>query len=152
MPVLVVAVLLAAAGCGVRPSGVIQGGPGPTGVLSGVELYLVSRGELTTVLREVPEVPAVSGGSAVSATESLALLVAGPSPRESELGLTSELPPDVRLLAVSQDVDRVTVTLSVDVAELSTLAADQLVCTAAAASVTLVGMGHTREARTCPLW
>lgn len=133
------AVLLLAAGCGVRPSGVIPGVQAPTGELSGTHLFLVRDGELTLVMRPARFLPLPE--------ERVALLLAGPTELELADGLTSEVPPDTQLLAVSHD----SVTLSVDVTGLSQLAADQIVCTAAfGVEVALLGGGGSRERRSCP--
>lgn len=133
----IIAVLLVAS-CGVRPTGVIRGGPAPTGSVAGANVFLLLDGKLTSVTR--PD-------SLFS--EGLALLTAGPTAQEQAQGFTSEVPPGLTLTAQNG-----TVTSSADVSGLSTLAVDQIVCTAVAAAgvspVTLVGGGQIRGPARCP--
>jgi hypothetical protein len=133
--VLLVIVLLVA-GCGVRPSSVVEGGPAPT-VAAGATLFLVSGGHVTPVLRPKPD-----------SSDLLALLAAGPTAVERDQGYTSEVPAGVALSAAASEVS-----VSVDVRSLSALAVDQIVCTAAPDStpVTLVGGGASRGPQVCPV-
>jgi hypothetical protein len=77
----------------------------------------------------------------LTAVEALQALAAGPT----EPGVTTEVPPDIGPVGVNGK----TVTLSVDVTTLSTMAVDQIVCTARAD--TLTGQGQTRSGLRCPL-
>ncbi|MEU6728341.1 hypothetical protein ABZ917_31935 [Nonomuraea wenchangensis] len=145
--------LVAVAGCGVRPSGVILAGDPPSGPVQralATTLYLVKDGRLSTVTRPDAHLPAA---------DTLALLAAGPTPRERAHGLTSEVPPDAgpfTLTAEPGGAGHLVVTLSTPAGELSALAVDQIVCSAAAtrrddsAQVTVVGAGRSIGPRTCP--
>lgn len=143
------------AGCGVRPSEVITGRSAVTGPSAGPGFYLISHGELTLVLRATKPSP---GPSLPAAT--LALLAAGPTPSERSAGLSSEVPPDVAPATVTPSVDEpgITVTMSGAVLPLSTVAANQIICTVVfavsgqgSAPVTLVGPDGTRPPWPCPL-
>jgi hypothetical protein len=137
--------LVALTSCGVRPSGVITGDDPPSGpVQANITLYLVANGKLSPVTRP---------GSPLSPADTLALLAAGPTAREQAHGLTTEVPSGAGPFSVTaQPPGRLVVTLSTPASELSTLAVDQIVCTAAAtasespAQVTIIGLGP----RTCP--
>jgi hypothetical protein len=129
---LIAGLILLLTGCGVQPSAVILGAPAPRGQVSGTALYLVFNGKLTLVLRPTSGNP-------------LDLLAAGPTDQERSQGFTSDVPPDIAPVSV---VDTI-VTVSTDVSALSTMAVDQIVCTAGA-SVTLVGQGHSRGPVNCP--
>ncbi len=133
--------LVAVAGCGVRPSGVITGGAPPSGgaqPAAAVTLYLVRNGRPSPVTRP--------GGPSLSPADTLTLLAAGPTARERAQGFTTEVPPAAGLFSVTvEPVGHVLVTLSTPAGELSPLAVEQIVCTAAAmipdsgAQVTVVG-------------
>jgi hypothetical protein len=131
---LVAAVLLVA-GCGVRPSGVILGGPAPT-VASAAQLYLVFGGRITPVLRPNPP-----------SADALTLLAAGPTTAERNQGYTTEVP-----VGIALDATGSTVAVSVDVTTLSPNAFDQIVCTASPGStpVVVTGGGQSRGPRSCP--
>ncbi|MGW5159507.1 hypothetical protein ACWEPN_28870 [Nonomuraea wenchangensis] len=145
--------LVAVAGCGVRPSDVILAGDPPSGPVqhaTAVTLYLVKDGRLSAVTR--PD-------GRLSPADALALLAAGPTPREQAHGLTSEVPPDAgpfTLTAEPGGAGHLVVTLSTPAGELSALAVDQIVCSAAAtrrdssAQVTVIGAGQSIGPRTCP--
>ncbi|QGN49937.1 GerMN domain-containing protein [Micromonospora sp. WMMD558] len=144
------AVLVAlAAGCGVRPSGVITGGPAPVGPARGTGLFFVSEQRLTLVLRPVPPPGSVD--------KALALLFAGPDPAEQKQGYTSEIPADVGLGSLSTPGGAgTTVTLTGGVTALSATAVDQIVCTVRYAApesmptaVTLAGPDGSRGPLTC---
>jgi hypothetical protein len=147
-----------AAGCGVRASGVITGGPAPTGPADGVELYLVSNTRLTPVLR------ATRGQ--LSPIETLTLLMGGPNSDEQAQGFTTRIPPGTGVLKVVPDPSGVLVMMSADVSALSATAVDQIVCTVSATSmlavrapgsgpftVTLLGVqgAQARGPGTCPV-
>jgi hypothetical protein len=135
--------LVAVAGCGVRPSGVITGGdppsgavaPGAPGLASGssattIILYLVKDGRLSEVTRP---------GAPLSQADTLALLAAGPTARELAQGLTTDIPPEAGPFSVTAEPAGHLV----------------VVCTAAAtapespAQVTVVGAGQDVGPRTC---
>jgi hypothetical protein len=143
--------LVAVAGCGVQPSGVITGAAPPSGRVeptTTVTLYLVTNGRLSAVTRP---------GGPLSQADTLALLAAGPTAREQAHGLTTDVPPDAGPFWVTaKPAGRLVVTLSTPASELSTLAVEQIVCTAAAtvpgspARVTVVGAGQGVGPRNCP--
>ncbi|WP_414938705.1 GerMN domain-containing protein [Amycolatopsis sp. cmx-11-51] len=122
-------VALAVAGCGVRPSGVIPGGPAPVGPSSdapgqpdhGTVLYFLSGGELVRVQRRLDE--------ELPPARTIELLAAGPDETERERRYTSEVPLGTRVLDQAAGPDEATVTLSAEVAGLSTGAVDQIACT-----------------------
>lgn len=142
--------LVAVAGCGVRPSGVIIGGDPPRGAVEStttITLYLVKNGRLSAVTRP---------GGPLSQADTLALLAAGPTAREQAQGLTTDFPPEAGPFSVTANpAGHLVVTLSTPVSELSTLAVEQIVCTAAAtvpespAQVTVVGAGQGVGPRYC---
>ena len=162
--VLVVSLL---AGCGIRPTGVITGGPAPV-VTSPenlgqsrpgrvVPLYLVSNGRPMLAPRKA---------GPLRPDEVLELLAAGPNPDERNRGYTSEVPRRISPIAVALDrtdpVKLGTVELGTDVTALTATAADQITCTflatlsvegrsvVAGARVVLVGKGRHRGPLTCP--
>ncbi|MEV5407791.1 hypothetical protein AB0K60_02980 [Thermopolyspora sp. NPDC052614] len=145
--------LVAVAGCGVRPSGVIRGGDPPKGSVARaatITLYLVRDGRVTAVTRP--------GGRPLSPADTLTLLAAGPTEREREQGLTSEVPSSVGLFSVAVKPDGgLEVTLSSPVGELSTRAVEQITCTAAAimrgstGKVTVTGGGRSVGPLKCPV-
>jgi hypothetical protein len=143
--------LVALAGCGVQPSGVITGAAPPSGPAepaTTITLYLVSNGRLSAVTRP---------GGPLSQADTLALLATGPTAREQTHGLTTDVPPDAGPFSVTaKPAGHLVVTLSTPAGELSTLAVEQIVCTAAAtppestAQVTVVGAGQGVGPRSCP--
>jgi hypothetical protein len=141
------AALVTLAGCGVQPSGIIVGASPPSGAVepaATVTLYLVSGGRLTAVTRP---------GGPLSPADTLALLAGGPTGEERARGLTTEVPPPAAPFSVTADAPgRVVVTLSSPPDELSTVAADQIACTAVAGpgEVTLLGAGRGRGPVVCP--
>jgi hypothetical protein len=145
---LVVLLAVFGAGCGVRPSGVITGGPAPTGPVTGTVLYFLAGSALTPVLR--------SSRQPLWPTQILALLQDGPSDDERAAHLTSEVPSGLDPVKVTTDAaGDVDVVVSVDVRTLSTTAVDQIVCTvrdamSTTAPVTLTGDAATRGPLTCP--
>ena len=147
-------VLLVAAGCGVRPSGVITGLAAPSGPAEAVSLYLLAGKNLKVVLRPT--------GRRLSPSETLTLLANGPDADEVAQGFTSEIPADAAPIEMASGPSGVTVTLSVDPARLSTMALDQIVCTAgrapatdtrppSPATTTVAGQGRSLEPQVCPL-
>lgn len=135
--------LAAVAGCGVRPSGVITGGNPPSGAVQTIIVYLVSNGRLTAAPRP---------GSPLSPADTLALLAAGPTAREQAQGLTSDVPPEAVPFSVTANpAGQLVVAVSTPAGQLSTLAIDQIVCTASAtAPVTVIGAGQRVGPRNCP--
>ncbi|MFG3557172.1 hypothetical protein ACGGAQ_22570 [Micromonospora sp. NPDC047557] len=146
---------LLTAGCGVRPSDVITGRSAVSGPSAGTGLYLISHGQLTLVLRGTKP-----GLAPSSPADTLALLAAGPTPSERKAGLSSEVPSDAAPAKVAPSVDEpgITVTMPGAVLPLSTVAANQIICTVvfamperSATPVTLVGPDGTRPPWPCPL-
>jgi hypothetical protein len=148
MSAVVVVVL---AGCGVRPSAVIPGGPAPSGPVvsgppGGAVLYFVLAGRPTASQRGMA--PADPAGV-------LTLLAAGPDDAERAAGLTTEVPGNAAPLSVAVASSGVTVALGLDVSALSTMATQQIACTirhldSALPPVTLTGGGRHRKLPGCP--
>ncbi|GIF48320.1 hypothetical protein DFJ67_3394 [Asanoa ferruginea] len=136
------------AGCGVRPSEVISGGPAPANTISGVRLYLISDGQPTLVARALKPLQ--------QPADIVDLLAAGPTATERDAGFTSEVPAGIAPAKVSNDGTTTSVGLSTDVATLSVLAVNQIVCTVQASvadgPVTLVSVAHRRGPLTCPTY
>jgi hypothetical protein len=132
--------------CGVRPSGVITGGPAPANTISGIRLYLIADGQPTLVAR--PLKPLQQSADIVN------LLAAGPSEAEDAAGFTSEVPPGIAPAKVSFEGSGTSVGLSAEVDTLSVLAVNQIVCTVQASvndgPVTLVSSASRRGPLTCP--
>ncbi|WP_433510385.1 hypothetical protein ACQP2T_41860 [Nonomuraea sp. CA-143628] len=146
--------LIAVAGCGVRPSDVIRVGDPPSGPvarLTTTTLYLVKNGRLSAVTRYGPP---------RSQADTLALLAIGPTPSEQAYGLTTDVPPEAAPFSVTDAPGRqpghLAVNPSTPAGKLSTLAVEQIVCTAAATApqspvwVTVVGAGQNVGRRNCP--
>lgn len=150
-PILLVPLLIAllGAGCGVRPSGVIRGGPAPTAPVEGANLYFVADSSLRLVRRSTRQ--------HLSPTQTLALLQDGPDREERAANLTSEIPTGLDPVTVSIDASgNVGVVVSADVTTLSAMAIDQIVCTvrdtlSTTAPITLTSEGAARGPRICPL-
>ncbi|MBB5781887.1 hypothetical protein [Nonomuraea jabiensis] len=144
--------LLAAGGCGVQPSEAISAGNPPSGGVARslkIALFLVKNGRLSAVTRP---------GFRLSQADALALLAAEPTEEERSRGITTDVPPEAGPFSVTAGPDgHVVVTLSTPAGELSALAVDQIVCTAAAwapqtpAQVTVVGAGQDLGPRSCPV-
>lgn len=152
-----VLIALLTTGCGVRPTGVITGGPAPTGRAfarpgepeppepASATLYFLAGSELTPVLRRTR--------GPLSPTQTLVLLQQGPD----ITNLTSDVPTDLDPVSVTADASgNVEVVVSADVTALSADAVDQIVCTvgdalSTTAPVTLTSDAGTRGPRTCPL-
>jgi hypothetical protein len=143
-------------GCGVRPSGVITGGPAPTHAvvdgsppLRGAALYFLSGSTLMQVLRPTRQ--------RLSPTQTLALLQDGPDGEERAADLTSEVPTGLDPVTVTTDGSgHVEVVVSADVTTLSTTAVDQIVCTVrdalpTTAPIAVTSGAATRGPRICPL-
>lgn len=149
---LVAASALLLSGCDIPATGVVEAGGPATGVAPTVQIYLIQDGALVAVSRTVPDV-----GEPVRAVESL---LQGPTPQERRKRLTTDLalqrpatptadtapttastPPTpspaeplpddaVRLTARNNSVY---VELPAYTGDLTPLAADQVICTAARA-------------------
>ncbi|GAA3523864.1 hypothetical protein GCM10022222_02620 [Amycolatopsis ultiminotia] len=156
-------VALLAAGCGVRPSGVIQGleapsGPpvpsagghgtgAPSSPPAAVSLYFVSGGSVVPVTR--PEVATAPAGL-------LTLLAGGPDESERANGLTTEVPRTIAPATVTTSGTTVEAMLGTDVTALSPTAVNQIVCTLLAANsladagtALLRSGGHSLHAHSC---
>ncbi len=147
--------LVTVAGCGVQPSDAISAGDPPSGALAPtiapdmqITLYLVKNGRLSAVTRP---------GRRLSPADTLALLAAGPTAKEQADGLTTDVPLEAGPFSVTAGpAGRLVVTLSAPAGELSTLAVEQIVCTAAATApespvrVTVVGAVQDVGLRNCP--
>jgi hypothetical protein len=145
----VVLIAVLTAGCGVRPSGVITGGPAPTAPAEGVSLYFLANSALVRVHRPTPQ--------HLSPTQAVALLQGGPSGDDGFANLTSEVPTRLDPVTVTTDASgNVDVVVTADVTTLSTTAVDQIVCTvgdvlSTTAPITLTSGAATRGPRICPL-
>ncbi|NJP92787.1 hypothetical protein HCN51_25575 [Nonomuraea sp. FMUSA5-5] len=147
------ALLLTLTGCGVQPSDAIEAGDPPSGAVEpsiAITLYFVRDDKLTAVTR-----PA---GGPLFPQDTLALLAAGPTARERSRGYTTQVPARAGPFSVTAaPAGRLIVTLSTPADKLSTLATDQIICTATtttpdnATQVTIIGAGETIGPRTCPL-
>jgi len=129
-----------AAGCGIRPTGVIDAGR-PAG---GPWVFFLDEGRLYPVARpnESNEIDAVVS------------LFQGPSAEERVSGLTTALPDGIELSGADSP-SGIVLDLSVVPAQLSALAMLQIACTvrfdSSVASLTLRGPGRTtRSAPRCP--
>lgn len=144
MLLAVVAALISA--CGIRPSGVIHGSAAPTEQLNGVVLFFYNGPTLTRVTRRPAE----------SVKENLTLLGEGPTGIERIQGLTTEIPAAAAPITMSGDRRQAMVVISSPVADLSTNAMDQIVCTAvpprqeSRVRVVITGTDQSVQARTCP--
>ncbi len=142
------AVLVLASGCGVRPSGVIPGENAPSGPPNGnnghmATVYFVLNGKV---------VPVVRTGVGDVAADRVRALERGPDEDERASGYTTELPPSFEPIAIGvSDAE-----IGVNVRELSPNAVAQIVCTVVAAggggesgTVALSGGGQALEPRAC---
>lgn len=150
---LLALVLVACVGCGVRPSGAIPGLPAPSGPVNGVTLFLIGDDQLVPVLRAT--------ATQLTAVEAVTLLAGGPTSDETSGGLSSQVPPNIVPVDVTDEGSGTTLNMAIDPTQLSTLAVDQLVCTvreadAQTAPVTtgggffVAGAGHTIGPLRCP--
>lgn len=128
-----VAVLLA--GCGVGASGVVDGGPAPTGVAPGVTLYFVdAQQRLRPQLRATDRLGSVP--------EAVSLLLTGPGPG-SGLGTRIPAAGTVRVeVTTAPGLLRLLVPLAAR--EVPPLGVDQIVCTALGVHVQGGGARDTR--------
>ncbi|WP_394619347.1 hypothetical protein JNUCC0626_09695 [Lentzea sp. JNUCC 0626] len=148
------AVVLLLVGCGVKPSGIADGGDPPTGVAPGVTLYFVNaQGELEPQLRESARLGSIS--------EALGLLLTGPG----DSGLRTEIAATpVTRVVVTSTPDVLRVMLPLTAQDVTPLGIDQIVCTTLGVHVQSGGTRTTKAqvtftqpapesavARTCPL-
>ncbi|WP_238013642.1 hypothetical protein KZZ52_54725 [Dactylosporangium sp. AC04546] len=140
-------------GCGVRPSGVITGGPAPRASGGWVRLYFLKDGTLTPVLRRADP--------GTRPAQTLGLLLAGPAADERADGYTTDVPADLGPVGVQAGELAATVTVAGDPVALSATAAGQIACTVVDAvsadpktrprfTVTLTGTGRSRGPERCP--
>ncbi|MEV3987059.1 hypothetical protein [Nonomuraea sp. NPDC049758] len=148
---LAAGLLALVAGCGVRPSDVIGVGEPPKGAVAlttTIILYLVKDGRLSAVTRP--------SARPLFRTERLALLAAGPTEKERALGLSTEVPPEADPFLVTVKArGRMVLTPSAPGGDLSPLAVQQIVCTAAAlpdspARISVAGARTSVDPRDCP--
>ena len=116
---LLAAALLVTA-CGVQPSGVSDGGEAPTGVASGVTLYLFDRHEQ---LR--PELRPTGHLGSISDALALLLSVSGGSDPHTEIAPTT-----VTRVYVTPRTDVVELSVPLTIQDVTPLGIDQIVCTA----------------------
>ncbi|WP_163509186.1 hypothetical protein [Fodinicola acaciae] len=133
---ILLAVLLVA-GCGVRASGTIPGGPAPNVSAVGIALFFVSNGKVSLVLRPGPEPPL---------PEILNTLGAGPNAFERAAGFSTAIPAKAAPITVMMDESSVDVHISMAPSALSELAVEQLACTALANQPTVAPGGEVRLA------
>lgn len=112
-----------AAGCGVAPSDVQDGGSAPTGLAKGTTLYFLDQDDrLASSLRKTDRLGTVLGA--------VQLLMAGVGVGESDSGLHSDIPADgVRAIVVDTG-PHIQVALPFNSAEISRAGVDQVICTA----------------------
>lgn len=121
MRLLVVLLLVMTAGCGVRPSGVVDSGDAPTGVAPGVTLYFLgAEGELRPSLRETDRLGSVP--------EALSLLLTGPGPDGSLRTGIAET--STTRVVVTTKAGLVHVLLPLTAQDVTPRGVDQIVCTA----------------------
>jgi len=129
-----VAAVLLLAGCGVRPSGVTDGGVPPSGVAPGPTLYFVgARGELRPQLRRTGRLGTIS--------EALSLLLWGPGHSGLRTRIASTTSTQVRV-TISPGLIQLMVPLAIN--EVTPLGIDQIVCTALGVYVQSGGSRSTK--------
>ncbi|GAA2208104.1 hypothetical protein GCM10009850_035620 [Nonomuraea monospora] len=148
---LTLVALVALAGCGVRPTGVIPGGDPPSGLVAPsarVTIFLVKDDRLSAVTR---------ADRRATQANALTLLAEGPTARERSQGFTTEVPADAAPFSVSDaSGGHLMVNPATPGGELSPLAVEQIVCTLAAAvpeeraRITVVGHGEEVDPQECP--
>ncbi|WP_103352393.1 hypothetical protein [Amycolatopsis sp. CA-128772] len=128
---LVLAVLLLASACGIKPTPVLGAGPAPTlrnpvndGSGTDVSLYFLHDGRVAPVTRP--------GSFPVTVESTLSMLMAGPSLEEKADGYTTELPRRPGGITVSPGPPA-TITFSSPIRPFTGAGINQLVCTAIAA-------------------
>jgi hypothetical protein len=119
---LLALVVLACVGCGVRPSGVISGLPAPTGPVNGATLFLIRDDQLVPVLRPTTLAPTM--------VEAVTLLAQGPTQDETSAALRTQVPTGILPVRLGNAGRGTTLDLAVDPNLLSTMAINQISCTA----------------------
>ncbi|MGW7245923.1 GerMN domain-containing protein [Streptomyces decoyicus] len=122
---------LVAAGCGIRPTDVTDGGTAPSGISKGMRIYFASDNGPRGVPR--PEV------TFDQLDDAFKLLIAGPSPAERADGLTNLLPTDVDFSADAVDGEVTIAAPGYPTGSSQDQATGQLVCTLARAEVLVHG-------------
>ncbi|MFG2628096.1 hypothetical protein [Streptomyces sp. NPDC048473] len=139
--------MLLATGCGIRATDVVEvGDPAtvevPSGSQQGTLLYFVSSSSANRLMPVVRQVDVTVEGDVDDkgavhvwrgSGKAVAMLFDGPTKAEAEAGLRTELP-DIRAeLSLALGPDGVSVRVNTAVTELSEVARQQLICTAAQA-------------------
>ncbi|WP_306368699.1 hypothetical protein [Nocardiopsis sp. CC223A] len=126
-------VLALVTSCGSGPAEVVDGGPAPTGVASGVPLYFLDgQGELVLQVRDTGRLGSIS--------EAMSLLLSGPG--DSDLGTGIDATGAQRMgVTVREDVIELMTPLAAD--EVTPAGIDQIVCTALAVHVQSGGSPDT---------
>ncbi|MBE1878231.1 hypothetical protein [Myceligenerans pegani] len=134
VPAVLVAVAVLLAGCGVPPSGVIDGGRAPTGVAPGPTLYFVGPdGELVAQTRDTGRLGTIS--------DALALLLTGTQDPALRTGITSG---GTTRVGVTHDGDTIELHLPLAEYDVTPRGLDQIACTALATHVQAGGSADTR--------
>ncbi|SFQ71191.1 hypothetical protein SAMN05421810_11429 [Amycolatopsis arida] len=154
LAVVLAAAVLALAGCGVRPSGVLDGGDAPTGLAPGTPVYLVDDAGNLVVRRRGDQLATI--GQATKMLLTTTRLGQGLRSFAGDSDVVLELP-------VTTTGDVITIGLPIDRDEVrAEIGIDQLVCTALAvhqqsggSPVTRVRLtfvhGPATEPRHCPV-
>ncbi|MEW9517297.1 hypothetical protein [Streptomyces tubercidicus] len=121
---------LVAVGCGIRPTGVTDGGTAPSGISKGMRIYFASDSGLRGVSRPGTEIHDLLGA--------YKLLLAGPTEEERADGLTNLLA-STEPMTISSHQGTVTIDAPRYLAEPQAQSTGQLVCTFARAEVLLHG-------------
>ena len=143
----------AISGCGVGSTGIVDGGRAPTGVASGPTLFFLDQdGDLTPQRRNTGRLGTVA--------DAVSLLLTGPGGSHLRTALPET---DVTRVDAAVGEDVITLKVPVSAAEAGARGADQIVCTALAASVQAggaatatvridftIGDARSRRARRCP--
>ncbi|HEV3357278.1 MAG TPA: hypothetical protein VG247_10835 [Pseudonocardiaceae bacterium] len=152
--VLLGLVVLACVGCGVRPSGVISGLPAPSGPVNGATLFLIRDDQLVPVLRATTTPPTM--------VQAVTLLAQGPTQDEISAALRTQVPAGILPVSLGNSGHGTTLDLAVDPNLLSTMAINQISCTARDAQANqilpittgpeffLAGAGRTVGPLRCP--
>lgn len=118
--------VLTLAGCGIQPSGVVDGGEAPTGLATGPTLYFVDASQHLVAQPRL-------GGRLGTIADAVALLLSGPGGADdlhTEITAGDVSRTDV---AIVPDVIEVRLPLTVD--DVTQLGIDQLVCTTLAVHI-----------------
>ncbi|APU22225.1 hypothetical protein UA75_21180 [Actinoalloteichus sp. GBA129-24] len=148
------AAVLLLAGCGVQPSGVVDGGEAPTGLAPGVTLYFVdANDELQPQQRDTGRLGTIA--------EAMSLLLLGPGHSAVYTGIAPISTPRV-VVTTTTELIELTVPFTID--DVTPVGLDQIVCTALGVHVQGGGSKTTQvqvrfvqptpesaERRTCPL-